>query len=89
LGGWYGYRASKAALNQFVRTAAIEIARTRPGAVVLCLHPGTVKTRLSVPITGGSRGSDPAVAAGQLLAVIGAATQTGVFLDQNGETVPW
>ncbi len=89
LGGWYGYRASKAALNQFVRTAAIEIARTRPGAVVLCLHPGTVKTRLSVPITGGSRGADPAVAAGQLLAVMAAAQQTGAFLDQNGETVPW
>ena len=89
LGGWYGYRASKAALNQFVRTAAIEIARTRPHALVLCLHPGTVKTRLSAPITGGSRGSDPAVAAAQLLSVIAAATQSGVFLDHPGASVPW
>ena len=89
LGGWYGYRASKAALNQLVRTAAIEIARTRPQALVLSLHPGTVKTRLSAPITGGSRGSDPAVAAAQILGVIEAATESGVFLDQNGIVVPW
>ncbi len=89
LGGWYGYRASKAALNQFVRTAAIEIARTRPHALVLCLHPGTVKTRLSAPITGGSRGSDPALAAAQILTVIGQAQHSGVFLDQTGAMVPW
>jgi NAD(P)-dependent dehydrogenase (short-subunit alcohol dehydrogenase family) len=89
LGGWYGYRASKAALNQFVRTAAIEIARTRPQAMVLCIHPGTVKTRLSVPITGGMRGDEPAVAAARILAVIEGARETGVFLDQNGEVVVW
>jgi NAD(P)-dependent dehydrogenase (short-subunit alcohol dehydrogenase family) len=89
LGGWYGYRASKAALNQFVRTAAIEIARTRPLAVVLCIHPGTVKTRLSAPITGGMRGDEPAVAAARILAVIEGTSETGVFLDQNGETVMW
>ena len=89
LGGWYGYRASKAALNQFVRTAAIEIGRTRPHAFVLCVHPGTVKTRLSAPITGGTRGRDPAVAAAQLLAVIRAVKQSGVFVDQTGAIVPW
>lgn len=52
LGGWYGYRAAKAALNQIVRTASIEIARTRPHAVVAALHPGTVATGLSAPFQG-------------------------------------
>lgn len=49
LGGWYGYRASKAALNSLVRTLAIELARTRPRAICVALHPGTVDTRLSKP----------------------------------------
>ena len=45
--GWYGYRAAKAGLNQIVRTAAVEIARSRPQAIVLALHPGTVETALT------------------------------------------
>ena len=49
LGGWYSYRAAKAALNQMVRTAAIELARTRPQAICVALHPGTVNTGLSGP----------------------------------------
>jgi NAD(P)-dependent dehydrogenase (short-subunit alcohol dehydrogenase family) len=49
LGGWYGYRASKAALNQFVRTIAIELSRQRPESVCVALHPGTVDTSLSHP----------------------------------------
>lgn len=49
LGGWYGYRAAKAALNQLVRTASIELARKRPQAICLALHPGTVATQLSDP----------------------------------------
>lgn len=49
LGGWYGYRAAKAALNQIVRTAAIELARSRPQAVCVAIHPGTVDTALSRP----------------------------------------
>lgn len=53
IGGWYGYRASKAALNMLVRTASIEIARSRPKAVVAALHPGTVDTPLSAPFQGG------------------------------------
>ena len=53
LGGWYGYRASKAALNQIVRTAAIELARGRPQAVCVALHPGTVDTGLSKPFQRG------------------------------------
>ena len=52
LGGWYAYRASKAALNQLIRTLAIELKRTRPGAIALALHPGTVITGLSKPYRG-------------------------------------
>jgi len=49
LGGWYGYRASKAALNMLIKTLAIEVGRTRPGAICVGLHPGTVDTNLSKP----------------------------------------
>ena len=58
LGGWYSYRASKAALNQVLRTLAIEVARTRPDAIVVGLHPGTVASSLSAPFR--SAGSKPA-----------------------------
>src|SRR3712207_9036707 len=53
LGGWYGYRASKAALNMLMRTLAIELDRSRPDAVCVALHPGTVDTRLSEPFQRG------------------------------------
>ena len=53
LGGWSSYRASKAALNMLLRTAAIEQARRRPQTIVVALHPGTVDTRLSAPFQGG------------------------------------
>lgn len=49
LGGWYGYRASKAALNMLIKTLSIELARTRPDAICVGLHPGTVDTALSRP----------------------------------------
>lgn len=49
LGGWYAYRASKAALNMLIKTASIEVARRQPQAIVLGLHPGTVDTDLSQP----------------------------------------
>ena len=49
LGGWYAYRASKSALNQILRTLAIEVARSRPEAIVVGLHPGTVASDLSRP----------------------------------------
>lgn len=48
-GGWYGYRASKAALNMIVKSAAIEIQRSRPQSICIALHPGTVDTPLSAP----------------------------------------
>jgi NAD(P)-dependent dehydrogenase (short-subunit alcohol dehydrogenase family) len=89
LGGWYAYRASKAALNQMLRTAAIEVARKRPEALLLALHPGTVQTGLSAPFTSPGQGLTPTDCAGRLLRVMDEAAVTGCFLDYTGATVPW
>ena len=92
LGGWYGYRASKAALNQLVRTAAIELARTHPEAICVALHPGTVATRLSAPFVGeGATPLEPEEAAAHLLAVLAGLTaaDSGGFFDWRGAPVPW
>jgi len=89
LGGWYSYRASKAALNQMLRTAAIEIARRRPDALLLALHPGTVRTALSAPFTTPDQGMSPAESAAMVLRVMDEATETGQFLDYAGKIVPW
>ncbi len=73
LGGWYAYRASKAALNQFVRTTAIEVGRRWREACIVGLHPGTVATQLSEPFRGNvppGRLFTPSQSAGELLAVI-------------------
>ena len=73
LGGWYGYRASKAALNQLVRSLAIEERRRNERSIVVALHPGTVDTALSKPFQAGVRAGSlfPAGrAAAQLLDVI-------------------
>jgi NAD(P)-dependent dehydrogenase (short-subunit alcohol dehydrogenase family) len=90
MGGWYSYRASKAAANQIVRTAAIEIARKRPEAVVVALHPGTVDT----PFTSaypGHRKTAPQAAARQMVDVIWslAPGDNGGFFDYSGAQVPW
>jgi len=91
LGGWYGYRASKAALNQLIRTAAIEIRRNRKDVIVLALHPGTVKTRLSADFTDGRETFSPAESAEKLLGIMAAAPreQSGGFLDYAGDAIPW
>lgn len=92
LGGWYGYRASKAALNQFVRTASIELARRAPEAICVALHPGTVRTALSAPFVGEDRDAvTPLDAAENLLRVIDGlgAADTGGFFDWRGEQVVW
>lgn len=71
LGGWYSYRASKAALNQLVRTASVELARRSPDALCIALHPGTVATELSAPFAAtGLEVHAPAAAARHLLAVV-------------------
>ncbi|GLH81895.1 hypothetical protein SSBR45G_68040 [Bradyrhizobium sp. SSBR45G] len=90
LGGWYGYRASKAALNQLVHCAAIELARRAPEAICVALHPGTVATPLSAPFASAS-GIAPAEAARHLLGVIDrlGPQDTGGFYDWRGAPVPW
>ncbi|MFZ6655714.1 SDR family NAD(P)-dependent oxidoreductase [Undibacterium sp. TJN19] len=91
LGGWYSYRASKAALNMLVKTAAIELKRTQVNTVLFALHPGTVDTRLSAPFRGASIGRPPALAASEMLAVIDKLRpeQSGNFYTYDGKQLPW
>ena len=92
LGGWYGYRASKAALNQLVRTAAVELRRQRPQALCVALHPGTVDTALSAPFARSGLavvGADEA--ATRLLTVIEGLgpDDSGGFFHHDGSPLPW
>jgi NAD(P)-dependent dehydrogenase (short-subunit alcohol dehydrogenase family) len=92
LGGWYGYRASKAALNQLTRTAAIELSRRAPEALCVALHPGTVATALSAPFVGtGHEVHTPEQAASHILEVVDGLTAeaNGGFFDWQGQPVPW
>ncbi len=94
LGGWYGYRASKAALNQLLRTAAIEHARRAPLSVVAALHPGTVDTRLSAPFQRGVAAGKlftPSFSAGAMLGVIDRLTpaDSGGFFAWDGSEIPF
>jgi NAD(P)-dependent dehydrogenase (short-subunit alcohol dehydrogenase family) len=98
LGGWYTYRASKAALNQLLRTAAIEIARRRPLAVLAALHPGTVRSPLSAPVIGRDPDRDalaPEESARKLLSVLDALPAEAPdgarahFVAWDGRPVPW
>jgi NAD(P)-dependent dehydrogenase (short-subunit alcohol dehydrogenase family) len=89
-GGWYGYRAAKAALNMLMQTAAIELARRRPLAVVAALQPGTVQSALSQPFVGNDA-LRPEESAQRLLAVLDALQPTGraQFVDHQGQSIPW
>lgn len=92
LGGWHSYRASKAALNQFVRCAAIELARNKPDAICIALHPGTVDTALSSPFAKTGLGvRAPLNAAIEIAAVIEGlqACDSGGFLDYKRVVIPW
>jgi len=91
LGGWYSYRASKAALNMLLKTASIEVARTHPQAVLVALHPGTVTSALSAPFNGAEIGRDAAQAAADMLGVLDGLgpEQTGSFYAYSGERLPW
>lgn len=89
LGGWYSYRASKAALNQLLKTASIEIARTHRLAVIAALHPGTVDTAFTAGY--GHDKVSSAEAAENLLAVLDGLTSSdsGGFFDYAGKAIPW
>lgn len=94
LGGWYGYRASKAALNMLLKTLAIELSRKSPHTIVAALHPGTTDTRLSAPF---QRNVPPEKlfsverTVGQLLTIIDALTEadSGSFFSWDGSRIPW
>lgn len=89
-GGWYGYRAAKAALNMLLQTATIELSRRRPLAVVAAMQPGTVQSALSQPFVG-SDAMRPEDSALRLLAVLDALQPTGraQFVDHQGQNIPW
>jgi NAD(P)-dependent dehydrogenase (short-subunit alcohol dehydrogenase family) len=94
LGGWYGYRASKAAQNMFTRTLSIELKRRVRGIVCVALHPGTVDTDLSRPFQGAvPPGTLCPVdrAARQLLEVIDGLgpADNGGFFANDGQPIPW
>lgn len=95
LGGWYGYRASKAAQNQLLRTLAVEWRRRLPSVCVTLLHPGTTATPLSAPFQQGvapERLFSPERSAGHLLDVLAQQKppeDSGRFLAWDGSTIPW
>lgn len=93
LGGWYGYRASKAALNQFIRTLAIEWSRTAKASVCVGLHPGTVDTALSAPFqsnVASDRLFTPEQSVAALDAVLASlsAADSGQVFAWDGQPVP-
>ena len=87
IGGWYGYRASKAALNMMIRTISIELARKRHPTICVGLHPGTVDTGLSRPFQSGTRPGQvisPEASAANLLRVI-----AGLGAGDSGHVFAW
>jgi NAD(P)-dependent dehydrogenase (short-subunit alcohol dehydrogenase family) len=94
LGGWYAYRAAKAAQNQLLRTLALEWRRRRPLSCVSLLHPGTTATDLSAPFRGGVAAEklfSAERAAVQLLTVLAGRRpeHSGAFLAWDGSPIPW
>ncbi len=94
LGGWYAYRAAKAAQNQLLTTLALEWRRRLPQACVTLLHPGTTATPLSAPFRSSvpvERLFSPEQAARQLLTVLAHQTpeRSGAFLAWDGQPIPW
>lgn len=95
LGGWYGYRASKSALNMLIATLAIEHRRSRKLGICVALHPGTVETRLSAPFGQGAsaapRRLTPDQSAAALIEVMDRLSpdDTGRFFAWDGQPIPW
>ena len=91
LGGWYSYRASKAALNMLIKTASIEWARTKPNTALVAMHPGTVNSGLSKPFRGEQIGRPAIDAVADMFRVIENLKQedSGSFITYSGEKLPW
>jgi len=91
-GGWYGYRASKAALNMLLQTAAIELQRKQPALRVVALQPGTVRSDLSRPFAAGvAKLLEPTDSVQGMLGALKAlpARQGAHFVDYQGQAIPW
>lgn len=89
LGGWISYRSSKAALNQIVKTASIELTRANPQAVVAAIHPGTVRTRLSGPYSAKHPTVSADEAAAAILQAADRLDETGKFIAYDGKSIEW
>jgi NAD(P)-dependent dehydrogenase (short-subunit alcohol dehydrogenase family) len=94
LGGWYSYRASKAAQNQLLKTLSVELARRNPESIVLALHPGTTDTGLSRPFQANvaqEKLFTPDFVAERLLHLMTQATpdDTGRFIAWDGQDIDW
>ena len=94
LGGWYGYRSSKAALNMLVKTASVELARTNKKASIVVVHPGTTKGSLSKPFAAGISKDKYYTAeesAQRIIAIADTLTpqQSGQFFNWDGSTLEW
>lgn len=94
LGGWYGYRSSKAALNMMVKTASVEIARGNKAASIVAVHPGTTQGPLSKPFSSGvakDKYYTPQQSAERIIALAESLTaeQTGQFFNWDGSNLPW
>ena len=91
LGGWDSYRASKAALNQIIHSAAIELKRSHPKSICVALHPGTVRTAMTEKYVGNNKSVSTDESANNLLRVINhlKQDQTGLFFDWAGKRIEW
>lgn len=94
LGGWYAYRSSKAALNMFIQTLAVELARRSKSAKLLAFHPGTTDSPLSEPFQGRvakNKIFTPTFVAKQLVNILDTLDYQGSarFIDWAGKPIPW
>ena len=91
LGGWYSYRASKAALNQIIKTSSIEQKRLNKNLIMVSVHPGTVNTRLSYPFIGKRKVQTPSEAAIKIINLLETLTlkDSGLFFDYNKNIIPF
>jgi NAD(P)-dependent dehydrogenase (short-subunit alcohol dehydrogenase family) len=94
LGGWYGYRASKAALNQFMKTLAVECHRSHPQLCITSIHPGTTDTALSKPFQANVKSGklySTSQSAERILQVVnaGQAQDSGRFMNWDGKPIAW
>ena len=94
IGGWYSYRASKAAVNMLLKSAAVELSRTAKNIKLISFHPGTTDTPLSKPFQKNvpeSKLFTSEFVAKQLLQIVSENEVDGEasFLDWQGKTIPW